>query len=143
MKKNLPLLKGYLIHLTHYDPVWVPGKKAEKPFELDLALEIVDELSKNGFNALLVGVSDGVRYKSHPELRKRYSVPMSDLERLCRHARALGLEIIPKLNFSRSGINCHSDWALAPGEQWHIHFDDDYFWKLGFEVIDEIIGRIA
>lgn len=133
-------VRGYQLHLTHYDPVWMTGKKAERRFDFDLALELVDELALNGFNTLVVGVSDGVAYRSHPELRKRYSAPMEDLERLCAHARAHGLEIVPKLNFSRSAINCHNHWMRAPGEEWHEHFDDDHYWKTAFEIIDELIG---
>jgi hypothetical protein len=139
LKQPRVALRGYLLHLTHYDPPWVKNKKREQPFELDMALEIVDELARTGFNALLVGVSDGVRYRSHPELTRPYSVPMKQLEALCRHARKQGLEIVPKLNFSKSAINCHDHWKRAPGEEWHTHFDDPYYWKVGFDAIDEVI----
>lgn len=139
-KKPQLAVRGYLVHLTHYDPKWVQTKKTEQPFDLDVAMAIADALAEAGFNAMLVGVSDGVRYKSHPEFRRRYSVPIKRLETLCRHARSLGLEIIPKLNFSRSAINCHNDWMRAPGEAWHVHFDDEYYWKTAFEVIDEVIA---
>ena len=139
-KKPRLAIRGYLLHLTHYDPQWVLKKNSERPFDLGLAMEIADELAGAGFNALLVGVSDGVRYKSHPEFRRKYSVPMKQLETLCKHARSLGLEIIPKLNFSRSAINRHNDWMLAPKENWYVHFDDDYYWKTGFEAIDEVIA---
>ena len=132
-------VRGYLLHLTHYDPGWYSRKADEQPFDLDLALEIVDELAARQFNALLVGVSDGVQYRSHPELAKPYSVPMAQLARLCEHARSHGMEIIPKLNFSRSAINHHDEWLRVPGEEWHTHFDDEYYWKTAFEVIDELI----
>jgi hypothetical protein len=140
MKRTRDLaIRGYQLHLTHYDPVWVKRKKTEPRFDLDLALELVDELVLNGFNTLVVGVSDGVVYRSHPEFRKRYSAPMKHLEQLCTHARAHGLQVIPKLNFSRSAINCHNHWMRAPGEEWHVHFDDEHYWKTAFEVIDELI----
>jgi len=132
-------VRAYLLHITHYDPGWCRRKARERPFDLDLALEIVDELAARQFNALVVGVSDGVRYRSHPELAKKYSVPIAQLARLCRHARKRGMEVIPKLNFSRSAINCHDQWLRAPGEEWHTHFDDEPYWKTAFEVIDELI----
>jgi len=137
---EMPAVRGYLLHLTHYDPGWYQRKARERSFDLDLALEIVDELAERRFNALLVGVSDGAQYASHPELAKHYSVPMSQLERLCSHARSRGLEVIPKLNFARSAINHHDEWLRAPGEEWHTHFDDDTYWKTAFEVIDELIS---
>ena len=136
---RLPL-RGYLLHLTHYDPVWVARKSQEQPFELDLALQIVDTLAARGFNTLLVGVSDGVVFASHPELRRPYSQPIAQLAQLCAHARQKGLEIIPKLNFSKSEVNCHDHWSRAPGEPWHTHFDDDVYFQRGFDVIDEIIA---
>ena len=131
-------VRGYLLHLTHYDPQWFRLKLREKPFELDLAMELVDAISATGFNTLVVGVSDGVVYQSHPEFQRRYSVPMEQLRQLCEHARARGLAIIPKINFSRSEINCHNHWMRAPQEAWHTHFDDAHYWKTAFEVIDEL-----
>jgi hypothetical protein len=137
--QTLPLC-GFLLHLTHYAPGWVPKKPQEQPFDPGVAGEIVEELARQGFNALLIGVSDGVRYRSHPEFGRHYSAPMAELEALATHARSLGLEVIPKLNFSRSPINCHNDWMRAPGEQWHTHFEDDYYWRTAFEAIDEVIA---
>jgi len=131
-------VRGYLLHLSHYDPGWFRRKSREKPFELDLAMELVDAIATIGFNALVVGVSDGVIYRSHPEFQRRYSVPMEQLRQLCEHARARGLAIIPKINFSRSEINCHNHWMRAPDEKWFTHFEDEYYWKTAFEVIDEL-----
>jgi hypothetical protein len=140
--KNLPPLavRGYLLHLTHYDPRWVLQKSTEKPFDLKVGMGIVDALAATGFNTLLIGVSDGVRYASHPELRRRYSVPMKQLVQLASHARESGLDVVPKLNFSRSEVNCHDFWLRGPGQQWYDEFDDDAYWKKGFECIDEVIG---
>jgi hypothetical protein len=132
-------VRGYILFLTHYDPWWVKRKPRERPFNLDLALELVDEIAAVGFNTLVINVSDGVIYRTHPEFAKRYSVPMTQLRQLSAHARTRGLEIIPKLNFSRSAINCHNHWIRAPGEEWHTHFDDEYYWNTAFETIDELI----
>jgi hypothetical protein len=85
-------------------------------------------------------VADAVKYASHPELARRYTVPMARLEKLAAAARGKGLEVAPKLNFSRSSIHHHNDWMLAPDEQWYEHFDDEVWWKKGFELIDELIG---
>jgi len=133
-------LRGFLLHLTHYAPGWIQKKPQEQPFDPGVAGEVVEELARQGFNALLLGVSDGVRYGSHPELTRQYSAPMEQLEALAAHARSRGLEVIPKLNFSRSPINFHNDWMRAPGEQWFTHFDDDCYWTTAFEVIDEVIA---
>jgi hypothetical protein len=50
------------------------------------------------------------------------------------------MDVVPKLNFSRSAINHHDDWNREPGEQWHVHFDDEYYWQRAFECIDEVIA---
>jgi len=139
---NQPKLRhrGYLLHLTHYDPRWYTNKAIEKPFDPRLAAEILRALADQGFNMLLIGVSDGVRYRSHPELARPYSRPMSVLRDLAGQASALGLEVVPKLNFSRSEINHHNQWMRRRGQEWHEQFDDEAFWKLGFDAVDEVIG---
>jgi|GEM_PF-1104831 len=138
--KQLPI-RGYLIHITHYDPVWYAKKATEKPFDLDVGREIVDALAAEGLNMLIIDCYDGVKYRSHPELAKHYSVPMSTLRSLVAAARKNGLEVVPKLNFSRSRHeHHHNDWILGPGEGPNDHFDDDFYWKKGFEVIDEVIA---
>ena len=115
MSSTNPLeIRGYLIHLTHYDPRWVLRKNEEEPFRLKVGREIVDSLADIGFNMLLIGVSDGVEYKSHPELKRRYSLAMEQLEEFAAYARDKGLEIVPKLNFSRSEVNCHDCWNRKP-----------------------------
>lgn len=133
-------VRGYLLHLTHYDPVWVKRKPREKPFDLELGLEIVEALASEGFNLLVIDCYDGVKYKSHPELAKHYTVPMKQLEKLVATAQTHGLEVVPKLNFSRSQFHHHNDWLLGPGEIWYDHFDDAIYWKKAFEVIDEVIA---
>jgi hypothetical protein len=130
--------KGYLLHITHYDPCWCAVKHREKPFDLRLGMEIVDTLAKEGFNLLFIGCSDGVKYKSHPELTRKYSIPMRDLKRLVDHAEKSGLEIVPKLNFSKSEINRHDNWIRKPDASWLEDFEAPAYWKKAFEIIDEV-----
>ncbi len=137
--KKLPV-RGYLLHLTHYDPMWVARKARERRFDLSLALEVVEALAAEGFNLLVVDCADGVRYRSHPELARKYTAPMSDLVTLAGAARELGLDVVPKLNFAVSQWHCHNDWMLAPGERWYEHFDDEAYWRRAFELIDELIA---
>ncbi|HUT25551.1 MAG TPA: hypothetical protein VM492_14490, partial [Sumerlaeia bacterium] len=98
-------VRGFLIHITHYDPRWVERKPREKPFDLDIGLEVVDAMAEVGMNLLAIDCADGVRYKSHPELTRHYSVPMGHLKKLVARARKHGIEVAPKLNFSHSHIN--------------------------------------
>src|SRR5438034_1095204 len=79
-------VRAYLLHLTHYDPSWCRRKAWERPFGLRLALEIVDAMAAAGYTTLVVDCEDAVRYESHPELARPYTVPMRDLATLARHA---------------------------------------------------------
>ena len=135
-----PAVRGYLLHLTHYDPVWWKRKAKEKPFDLEVALEVVQTLADEDFNLLIVDCADAVAYRSHPELKRRYTVPMDQLRTLASAARKQGLEVVPKLNFARSQLHHHNDWMLGPEEQWYEHFDDDAYWKKAFQLVDELIA---
>ena len=135
----VPQVRAFLLHLTHYDPVWCRAKGRERPFDLDLALELVDTMAEEGFNLLVIDCADAVRYRSHPELAKRYTVPMSHLETLAARAVDLGVEVVPKLNFSRSATNRHSEWMRVKDEEWFIPFDEpEAHWNMAFELIDEL-----
>jgi len=128
-------IRGFLIHLTHYDPRWYERKAREKPFDLDLGLEVVDALAQVGLNLLVIDCADGVRYRSHPELARPYSVPMAHLEQLVQRAEERGLEVVPKLNFSQSHLHRHNDWFRP----YHYLFDNDEYWRLAFELVDELL----
>ena len=133
-------VRGYLLHLTHYDPMWWEKKARERRFDLDTALKVVEALAEEKFNLLVIDCADGVKYRSHPELAKRYSAPMRDLAKLAAAAHAAGLDVAPKLNFAQSHLHHHNDWMRGPKEQWYEHFDDEAYWKRAFELIDELIG---
>lgn len=131
--------KGYLIHLSHYDPSWCERKAEEKPFSLKVALEVVGALAEFNFNALIIDCADGVTYASHPELKRHYSVPMSDLRELATAARKSGLEIIPKLNFAKSPRDQHDVWMRPHSVDAGLTAQDENYWKVAGELIDELV----
>ncbi len=133
--KGVPI-RGFLLHMTHYDPVWCERKAREKPIDLDVALQVVDTMAESEMNLLVIDCADGVKYKSHPELARKYTVPMAQLRKLVARARKRGLEIVPKLNFAQSGLHQHNHWFRP----YHRLFDSQEYWRLGFELIDELIG---
>lgn len=138
-KRSLSV-RGYLLHLTHYDPIWYSRKSREQPFDLEVAFQIVAALEKEGFNLLAIDCADAVKYRSHPELARRYTVPMQQLKTVAQAARRAGLEVVPKLNFARSHLHHHNDWMLGPDEQWYEHFDDEAYWRKAFQLIDELVA---
>jgi hypothetical protein len=132
--KVLPI-RAFMVHITHYDPVWWKKKRYEKPFDPKVANDVIDAMAEVDMNLLVIDIADGVTYKSHPELKRPYSVPMGVLKRLAQYARKRGIEVVPKLNFSQSGYQFHHQW-LRP----HGWFDSEQYYKLAFELIDEAIG---
>jgi hypothetical protein len=133
MKNEMPI-RGYLLHITHHDPVWWKNKARERRFNLPLALEAVETMARSGLNTLVVDCEDGVKYRSHPELARPYTAPMEHLVKLSRRARELGIEVVPKLNFSQSHLHHHNDWFRPH----HELFDNAEYWKRSFRIIDEL-----
>ncbi len=133
---KLPV-RGYLLHITHYDPRWnaIKDRDEEVPFDLALGLDAVDAMAEAGLNLLVVDCADGLKYASHPELARPYSVPMETLVQLVARARSRDIEVVPKLNFAQSGLHKHNHWFRPHNDL----FDNDRYWELAFEVIDELI----
>lgn len=130
---------GYLLHITHYDPVWVARKADEKPFDPAVGCEVIDAVARTGLNTLIVAFSDGMVYDSHPELARHYSVPKDVVAGVLAHARERGLDVIPKLNFAQSATHQHNHWFRPH----HDLFDEPEYWRLAFEAIDELIAMVA
>ena len=129
-------VRAYMIHITHYDPVWFKKKAREKPFDVDVAYDVIAAMADADMNLLIIDIADGVKYKSHPELKRHYSVPMGHLKRVVNRARKLGIEVMPKLNFAQSTTQCHHEWLMPHSRR----FDSEEYYKVGFELIDEVIG---
>lgn len=133
-KEKTVHIRGFLLHITHYDPLWIKRKRREKPFDLDLGLEIIDTMAEAGLNLLVIDCADGVKYQSHPELVRPYTVPMSYLQKLVQRAEERKIEVVPKLNFSQ-GTEGHNLWFRPH----HDLFDSKEYWRIAFELIDELI----
>ena len=71
--------------------------------EWDFAIE---SLAKTGCNLVIVDLGESVRYASHPELAVKGSWTVERLREKLARIRALGMEPIPKLNFSAT----HDTW---------------------------------
>jgi len=135
MKFNI---RAFLIHVSHYDPNWCNVKETEKPFDLKVGLDVVAAMAKAGMNLLVIDCEDGVEYASHPELKRPYTVPMGMIKELAACARSNGIEIVPKINFSRSHYHQHNSW-FRPHDKL---FDNEKYWPLAFEVIDELVQEL-
>jgi hypothetical protein len=131
--------RGLLIHFSHYDPNWIQRKATEERFDLRTGLKVVDVMADVGMNLLVIDIEDGVVFKNHPELRRRYSVPIAQLETLAEAARERGIDVVPKLNFSKSHRHLHDEW-LRP----HTHPANwlrgrNSHWRTARDVIAEAV----
>ncbi|MBQ3049864.1 MAG: hypothetical protein IJC94_07915 [Oscillospiraceae bacterium] len=114
-----PDIWAYLIHLG--SNMWADKDAAIRGYwgEEGLALhrdyllcedetwdKVVAFLATQGINMLLIDVGEGYAYESHPELAVKGSWDRAKLQRKLQELRDLGIEPIPKLNFSA----CHDIW---------------------------------
>jgi len=101
---------SYLIHLsTHmWDDEWTPARtwysepKYRENNEVDLNTwdSVIHYLAECQYNMLVIDVGDAMQYDSRPEISAPDAWSKDFLKQKLDEARALGLEPIPKLNFS-------------------------------------------
>ena len=128
--------RGFLLHMTHYDPVWNKQKDTERRYDKPTARAVIRAMADAGLNLLLIDVKDAVIYRGLPDIKRRYTAPMAELVELADYARSLGLEVVPKMNFSRSPQHRHSAW-LEPNQRLA---DDPKFWRRGLAAVDEVVN---
>lgn len=113
-----PAIWANLLHLSYN--MWcdhsVPDREANhtvyKPYlRVDQPLwdEILLAMARAGMNMVVIDVGDAVKFDSHPEIAVKGAWTPARLRRELDKIRKLGLEPIPKLNFS----TCHDAW-LGP-----------------------------
>lgn len=75
-------------------------------FDIDVFHKVTEKLPELGINTVIIDVGDGMRYDSHPEIGVNGAMTPDALRNEVRRLRALGLEPVPKLNFSAG----HDAW---------------------------------
>ena len=68
--------------------------------------QLTDRLGKSGANMLIIDMAEGVFLPSHPELSVKGTWSIEKFQKELARLRAMGLEVIPKMNFS----TCHDSW---------------------------------
>lgn len=131
-----PLLWGYLIHLSHNMWLDTPGDREVNyaPYmRCDDALwaELTELIAEAGMNALVIDVGDGIEYASHPEISVEGAWSSQRLAEELDRLRGLGLEPIPKLNFSAG----HDAW-LGP-------YSRQLSTPAYYQVCDDLIGEVS
>ena len=112
MKDNR-LVWGCLIHLSFNmweEYIW-PGRPF-RGYRPDLELseplwnDAIEQMGKSGVNMVVIDLGDAVRYQRHPEIAVNGAWSVVRLKQELRRIRSLGIEPIPKLNFSAG----HDTW---------------------------------
>lgn len=111
-----PFLKAQLLHLSYnmweeHDAWTSRARKAQPVLRFDDAFwrEITARMADAGCNAVVFDLGDGIRYRSHPEIAVEGAWEPERLQEEASRLREIGLELIPKLNFSAG----HDTW-LGP-----------------------------
>lgn len=101
------MIWGNLLHLSVNMWLDTPPRFAEEMrFDEPLWEELTEAMSEAGFNMVVIDLGDGVEYDSHPEIAVRGAWRPQRLRSELVRLRQLGLEPIPKLNFSAT----HDAW---------------------------------
>lgn len=90
-------------------PEWGHEYASARPylrFDESLWNDLLPKAVKVGVNLAVIDLGDGIQYQSHPEIAVRDAWSVERLTRELTRMRDLGLEPIPKLNFSA----CHDAW---------------------------------
>lgn len=101
-------------------------------FDDDVWWDLRKRMVAAGMNMVVIDLGDGVRYESHPEIAVRGAWPPSRLRRELARMRRMGLEPIPKLNFSAG----HDAWL---GKYARCVSTDTYY-AVCRDLIDEVTG---
>lgn len=109
---------AYLVHLSYNmwadrdAPEWGLSYVSAKPylrFDETLWGDLLQAMVEHGLNMVVLDLGDGLRYQSHPEVAVQGAWTTNHLREELARVREMGLEPIPKLNFS----TCHDAW-LGP-----------------------------
>lgn len=91
-------------HLSYDMEYW--SVKPYLRFDEDVWRALTARMVDAGLNMMVIDLGEGLRYESHPELAVKGSWSAKKLRKELARLRSLGLEPIPKLNFSTT----HDVW---------------------------------
>lgn len=138
MQETPPLVLANLVHLSYNfwnakeDPSpWYGRAQESLQFDEKSWLAITSRMAELGYGMLILDLGDGIRYKSHPEIAVKGAWDVSRLQEENDRLRSMGIELIPKLNFSTA----HDAWL---GEYSHCVSSPAYY-----EVCADLIAEVV
>ncbi len=92
--------------------------------------DAIEKMGKEGINMVVIDLGDAVKYESYPEIAVNNAWSTTRLKDELKRIRSLGMEPIPKLNFSAG----HDTWM---GEYSRMVSTDEYY-KFCSDIIKEV-----
>ena len=126
-----------LLHLSFN--MWEEFISPHRPFrgfrpnlELSEALwnDAIDLMAKQGVNMVVIDLGDAVKYESHPEIAVNNAWSTTRLKQELKKIRALGIEPVPKLNFSAG----HDTWL----REYSRMVSTETYYKVCSDLIQEV-----
>ncbi len=105
-----PAIWSLLLHLGQN--MWGDASTAYTPpvdymtWDYDFWKEVTETMAQSGLNMVVIDLGEAIKYESHPEIATKGAWSVEQLREDLARLRKLGLEPIPKLNFSA----CHDLW---------------------------------
>ena len=139
-----PLIWGNLLHLSfnmwsdrEFD--WGPGVPTTKHLccrnylrcDDKLWAELTQRMADAKMNMVVIDLGDAIQYQSHPEIAVKNAWSLERLRNELARLRKMGLEPIPKLNFSTA----HDVWLGPYARQ----ISTPVYYKVCEDLIDEVI----
>jgi hypothetical protein len=93
-------------------------------------VEITDFIAESGFNTLIIDLAEGIKYSSHPELAANGAWSKEFFRKELDRLRSIGLNPIPKLNFSAT----HDAWL----KDYSRMLSTPIYYTVARELIDEV-----
>ena len=134
-------IRGVLLHMGMNmwgewlapDEPKVEGKRYTRDeiyFSEDIWKRTIDHAKARNFNMVVMDLGEFVKYPSHPELAVKGSWSPDRMREEVRRLKAMGLEPIPKLNFSAT----HDQWL----KQYHRMVSTEPYYRVCFDVIRDV-----
>ena len=151
-----PPILAYLAHISFNfwsdhpdaDQLWQLPHVAAQPYlrcDDQIWTEVTEAVAQAGFNLIILDLGDAIQYESHPEIAVKGAWSVERLRAELARLRGLGLEPIPKLNFSTAHDVWLGDYArmVSTGAYYRVCrdlieeviaiFDQPRFFHLGMD----------
>ena len=92
------------------NPAWLTGCADYLRFDEEVYRKVIDRMVVSGMNQVVIDIGEGLQFPSHPEIAAKGAWSPDKMREEVRRLRALGIEAIPKLNFSTTHDPWLGDW---------------------------------